>query len=231
MAKKINKSQLTKIDGMKSLLKILGEDNFIKAVIENTYFFSPRLVHSRFEELSKLIFDGNDIPARKSTQDELYRIEDEKRFFVDKGFECPVKLDKDGNAEVRRIINAKTGYTISQGKKSIFQNYFISHIWGRAYDPRYFTSLWNLAIVPAWAHSLMDKMADEESDELEHLAAKLKSTVETVCWNLYEMEKLCWSNLKMEKPQRISSVNVDSQTFLVHVFSGDLCITEMNLTI
>ena len=166
MAKKINKSQLTKIDGMKSLLKILGEDNFIKAVIENTYFFSPRLVHSRFEELSKLIFDGNDIPARRSTQDDIYRIEGERRFFVDKGFECPVKLDKDGNAEVRRIINAKTGYTISQGKKSIFQNYFISHIWGRAYDPRYFTSLWNLAIVPAWANSLMDKMADKESDEL-----------------------------------------------------------------
>ena len=54
MEKKINKSQLTKIDGMMSLLKILGEDGFIKTVIENTYFFSPRLVHSRFEELSKL---------------------------------------------------------------------------------------------------------------------------------------------------------------------------------
>ena len=229
MAKKINKSQLTKIDGMKSLLKILGEDNFIKAVIENTYFFSPRLVHSRFEELSKLIFDGNDIPARRSTQDDIYRIEGERRFFVDKGFECPVKLDKDGNAEVRRIINAKTGYTISQGKKSIFQNYFISHIWGRAYDPRYFTSLWNLAIVPAWANSLMDKMVDKESDELGNLAAKLKSTVETVCWYLYEIEKLCWGKLKMEKPQR--SADVDSQTFSVHIFSGDLCITEMNLTI
>ena len=187
------------------------------------------MVHSRFEELSKLIFDGNDIPARKSTQDDLYRIEGERRFFVDKGFECPVKLDKDGNAEVRRIINAKTGYTISQGKKSIFQNYFISHIWGRAYDPRYFTSLWNLAIVPAWANSLMDKIADKESDELGLLATKLKSTVETVCWYLYEMEKLCWGKLKMEKPQR--SADVDSQTFSVHIFSGDLCITEMNLTI
>ena len=231
MAKKINKSQLAKIDGMESLLKILGEDGFIKAVIENTYFFSPTLVHSRFEELSKLIFDGNDIPARRSTQDELYRIEGERCFFVDEGFVSPVKLDKDGNAEVRRIINAKTGYTMSQGKKSIFQNYFISHIWGRAYDPRYFTSLWNLAIVPAWANSLMDKMADDESDELEHLAAKLKSTVKTVCWHLYEMEKLCWGNLKMEKPQRISSAYVDSQTFSVHIFSGELCITEMKLTI
>ena len=229
MAKKINKSQLTKIDGMNSLLKILGEDGFIKTVIENTYFFSPRLVHSRFAELSKLIFDGNDIPARRSTQDDIYRIEGERCFFVDKGFECPIKIDKDGNAEVRRIINAKTGYTISQGKKSIFQNYCISHIWGRAYDPRYFTSLWNLAIVPAWANSMMDKMADKESDELEHLATKLKSTVETVCWYLYEMEKLCWGNLKMEKPQR--SADVDSQTFSVHIFSGDLCITEMNLTI
>ena len=229
MAKKINKSQLAKIDGMKSLLKILGEDGFIKAVIENTYFFSPKLVHSRFEELSKLILNGKDVPARRSTQGDLYRIEGERRFFVDKGFECPVKLDKDGNAEVRRIINAKTGYTISQGKKSIFQNYFISHIWGRAYDPRYFTSLWNLAIVPAWANSLMDKIADKESDELGLLATKLKSTVETVCWYLYEMEKLCWGKLKMEKPQR--SADVDSQTFSVHIFSGDLCITEMNLTI
>ena len=231
MAKKINKSQLTKIDGMESLLKILGEDGFIKAVIENAYFFSPRLVHSRFEELSRLILDGKDVPARRSMQDNIYRIEGERRFFVDKGFECPVKLDKDGNAEVRRIINTTTGYTISQGKKSIFQNYCISHIWGRAYDPRYFTSLWNLAIVPAWANSMMDKMVDEESDELKDLAAKLKSTVETVCWHLYEMEKLCWGNLKMEKPQWNSSADADPQTFSVHIFSGELCIIEKNLTI
>ena len=42
-------------------------------------------------------------------------------------------------------------------------------------------------------------------------------------------DTFCWGNLKMEKPQRLA--DVDSQTFSVHIFSGDLCITEMDLTI
>lgn len=234
-AKKIishfNKPQLTKIDGMDSLLNVLGEDGFIKAIIENSYFFNPRFVNFQFDEMAQSIVAGESIPARKSTQDNIYLLKGDKRIFVDGDFKCPIMLDKDGNAEVRRVINAATGYTISQGKGSIFQNYYISHVWGRAYDPRYFTSLWNLAIVPAWGNSLMDKMADEESDEVERLAAKLKSTMEAVCWKLYDMDNIDWESIKMKAPQLNDSIQLKSQTFTVRILEGDMCIVRKSITI
>ena len=234
-AKKIisyfNKPQLTKIDGMDSLLDLLGEDGFIKAIIENSYFFNPRFVKSHFDEIAQSIVAGESIPARRSTQDNIYLLKGDKRFFVDGDFKCPIMLDKDGNAEVRRVINAVTGYTISQGKGSIFQNYYISHVWGRAYDPRYFTSLWNLAIVPAWGNSLMDKMTDEESDEVERLAAKLKATMEAVCWKLYDMDNLNWESMKMKASQLNDSIQLKSQTFTVRILEGDMCIVRKSITI
>ena len=234
-AKKIishfNKSELAKIDGMESLLDILGEEGFIKAVIENSYFFCPELVHARFDAMAKSISNGERLYARKSTQDDLYQMKGSDRLYVDGSFRCPIVLDKDGNAEVRKVINTETGYTISQGKGSIFQNYCISHVWGKAYDPRYFTSLWNLAIVPAWGNSLMDKMADEESDEVERLAACLKSTMMAVCWKLYEMDNLNWKGLNIKTSQLNNYVKQKSQTFTVRALDGDMCIVRKNITI
>ena len=234
-AKKIishfNKSELAKIDGMESLLDILGEEGFIKAVIENSYFLSPELVHARFDEMARALAIGEKLYARKSTQDDLYQMKGSDRLYVDGSFKCPIVLDKDGNAEVRKVINTETGYTISQGKGSIFQNYCISHVWGKAYDPRYFSSLWNLAIVPAWGNSLMDKMADEESDEVERLAARLKATIESVCSTLYKMDELCWKELKMSQPLVNDAVEVKSQTLSVFVLEGDMAITKRIITI
>lgn len=234
-AKKIishfNKPQLTKIDGMESLLYVLGEDGFIKAVIENSYFFNPKLIQSQFAKIAQSIAAGENIPARKSTQENIYQLKGDKRIFVDGDFKCPIMLDKDGNAEVRRVINAATGYTISQGKGSIFQNYYISHVWGRAYDPRYFTSLWNLAIVPAWGNSLMDKMADEDTDEVERLAAKLKATMKAVCWRLYDMDNLNWESIKMKAPQLNDAIKLDSQVFSVRILEGDMRIVRKDICI
>ena len=234
-AKKIilhfNKPKLAKIDGMESLLDILGEEGFIKAVIENSYFFCPELVHARFDEMARAFAIGEKLYARKSTQDDLYQMKGSDRLYVDGSFRCPIVLDKDGNAEVRKVINTETGYTISQGKGSIFQNYCISHVWGKAYDPRYFSSLWNLAIVPAWGNSLMDKMADEESDEVERLAARLKATIESVCSTLYKMDELCWKELKMSQPLVNDAVEVKSQTLSVFVLEGDMAITKRIITI
>ena len=224
-----NKPSLTKIDGMESLIDVLGEESFIRTVIENSYFFSADLVSAQFDDLVGSIKKSENIPARKSTQDDLYQFKDDKRYFVDGSFKCPIMLDKDGNSEVRKLINNVTGFTISQGKGSVFQNYCISHIWGKAYDPRYFTSLWNIAIVPAWGNSLMDKMADEESDEVERLAAKLKSTMEAVCWSLYKMDELKWNDLGMVSSQIKDSIKIEPQEFSVRVLTGDMCISKVLL--
>lgn len=221
-----NKSELPKLDGLESLLDILGEDGFIKAVIENSYFFSPKLVKSRFDEMANTMENEKTLYARKSRQEDLYQIDGEDRLFVDGKFRQRIQLDKDGNYEVRRVINSITGYTISQGRDSIFQNYYISHIWGRAYDPRYFTSLWNLAIVPVWGNSLMDKMVDNESDNVKYLASKLKSTMEEVCRKLYDMDKLDWSRMSMEAPKLNSSIKLESREFSVQVLEGDMRIVK-----
>lgn len=92
----------------------------------------------------------------------------------------PVVIDSDGNKAVRDLIENISGYSVSNGIKSIFQNYKISHIWGRAYDPRYFTNLWNIVLVPAWANDLLDKNAVEGT-----LESKLKSTIMGICKALY----------------------------------------------
>jgi len=95
-----------------------------------------------------------------------------------------VDIDMDGNRAVRELITKETGVTVAQGKDSILQNTIISHVWGRAYDPRYFTSLWNIVLIPAWANSLMDK----EDAPKGTLASKMRATYMTICTQLYNSE-------------------------------------------
>ena len=147
-----SKGSLDKIDCVRVLIDILGEETFIKVVIENSFFFDKKIVDDQHKD----IFDKlgkQPIPARKTTKTQsgnpgvgvntkignfdIYQIN---------GCNIPVKLDGDGNKQVRDIIKEKTGYTISSGRKCIFQNYIISHLWGKAYDPRYFTNFWNIVI-------------------------------------------------------------------------------------
>ena len=185
-----SKGSLDKIDCVRVLIDILGEETFIKVVIENSFFFDKKIV----DDQRKDIFDKlgkQPIPARKTTKTQsgnpgvgvntkignfdIYQIN---------GCNIPVKLDGDGNKQVRDIIKEKTGYTISSGRKCIFQNYIISHLWGKAYDPRYFTNFWNIVIVPAWANSLLDK----ESGDEDSIEFKLKDMFKKICVALYGLD-------------------------------------------
>lgn len=93
----------------------------------------------------------------------------------------PIIIDNDGNAQVRSLITDATGYLVGAGKDNIFQNYRISHVWGRAFDPRYFTNLWNIVIVPSWANDLLDKPNAIKGS----LESKLQSTIMKICELLY----------------------------------------------
>lgn len=130
---------------------------------------------------ARYTIDGNivgDNTTLKKGDKAVYTIEDpnskEKIKFM-------VHIDRDGNRFVRNLITDKTGITVSQGKDSVLQNTIISHVWGRAYDPRYFTSLWNIVLIPAWANSLMDK----EDAPAETLASKMRATYMQLCTKLY----------------------------------------------
>ncbi|MBO4776969.1 MAG: hypothetical protein J5588_00625 [Bacteroidales bacterium] len=184
---KIAKSSLHKIDGIESIIKALGsEDEFIKLAVKSSYFFSEEVVIKRHGEMKSEIDKGKDgkLPARKG-KNEYTKIS--------------VEIDDDGNKAVRKLINDETGYTIGQGKDSIFQNYNLSHVWGNAYDPRYFTSLWNIVVIPSWANHLMDKEAPEQGS----IASKMINTYKKICETLYfkdiELKEIDLDKIDREK--------------------------------
>lgn len=100
-----------------------------------------------------------------------------------------------GNARVCQLIKDRTGYDLgTTTNKKHFRNFIISHIWGHAIDPRYFTNLWNIAIVPAWANHLLDK------DETGTLGSKLKATIQKIITELYDFDNLDWPSIQMTPP-------------------------------
>ena len=100
-----------------------------------------------------------------------------------------------GNARVCQLINDRTGYALgATSDKKHFRNFIISHIWGHAIDPRYFTNLWNIVIVPAWANHLLDK--DEEGT----LASTFKATIQIIITELYDFNNIDWASIQMTSP-------------------------------
>ena len=200
----INKPMLAKIDGIVALANKIGEAKFIKWAIEQSYFFDPIIVADRMNKLIKDL--GNKttpLPARKTTKNDKDAEEgyfhseiDGNTYYIDGDIKIPVTLSKDGNDFVRSLISNKTGFTVGAGKDNIFQNYIISHLWGRAYDPRYYTNFWNIVLVPAWANSLLDKNGEEGS-----LASKLKATFMAISKKLYMAKGVNWNGLNMTEPQ------------------------------
>ena len=100
-----------------------------------------------------------------------------------------------GNARVCQLIKDRTGYNLgATSDKKHFRNFIISHIWGHAIDPRYFTNLWNIVLVPAWANHLLDK--DEEGT----LASTFKATIQKIITELYGFNNLDWASIQMTSP-------------------------------
>ena len=96
------------------------------------------------------------------------------------------------------MIKDRTGYALgATSDKKHFRNFIISHIWGHAIDPRYFTNLWNIAIVPAWANHLLDK------DETGTLGSAFKATIQKIIIDLYKLgdnKNYDWKSIEMDAP-------------------------------
>ncbi len=201
----INKPMLAKIDGIVALANEIGEDKFITWAIEQSYFFDPDIVAERMNKLIKDLENENTpLPARKTTKNDKDAEEGYfhskmggNTYYIEGNIKMPVTLSKDGNDFVRSLISNETGFTVGAGKDNIFQNYIISHLWGRAYDPRYYTNFWNIVLVPAWANSLLDKNGEEGS-----LASKLKATFMAISKKLYKAKGVNWNGLNMTEPNK-----------------------------
>ncbi len=209
--KSFKKGELAQLDGMDSLVGKLSDEGIIKLAVESSFFFDEEIVKKRFVEITNQVPNGC-LPARPSQKDdesqnkkEGSQVEDPKDsgnwFYEDENGNriCEIKKDGNGNAKVCQIINNYTGYHLGNKlEKKPFKNYIISHIWGRAIDPRYFTNLWNVVLVPAWANHLLDKDADEDS-----LSAILKATFMKICIQYYGLNtsEYGWDTIKMMRPE------------------------------
>ncbi len=110
--------------------------------------------------------------------------------------DCLVCIDKDGNYAVKELIKCLTGCVVN-GNKRTLKHYVISHIWGQASDPRFFSNLWNIVLVPSYANPLLD--VNYESD-LDHAGAILLNTIKAVIAHFYKFDELDWGKIGIVKP-------------------------------
>lgn len=213
---------VNKIDGTESLLQAFDHNvsRFIKVVLENSYFFDPAIVKQRHIDIMEKYDNNEKLPARwtetykssTDTKEEIKKLSKETDKILYYGH--PVLIDKDGNSAVRELIEDKFGYTVSQGQKSIFQYYKISHIWGEAYNPLKFTNLWNIVLVPAWANDLLDKNYSRDK-----LIVTFKQVIKAICLKFYEMDELDWQFMNMPNYQ-----DLDEQDFLTKLHNKEFKI-------
>lgn len=122
-----------------------------------------------------------------------------------------------GNARVCQLIKKCTGYALGdKADERDFKNCIISHIWGNAIDPRYFTNLWNIAIVPAWANHLLDK------DEKGTLGSKLKATIQKIITELYKLNTNTydWESIKMNAAPEYKEEEVLHGNYQINTING-----------
>lgn len=194
------------IDGNDTLVEAMGGQRvFLKKVLEKSYFFAPNIVTKRFADIKEKYDAQEPIPARW---------QEERKSGIKE--QCGYKycqIDTNGNNSVRSIIRDNTGYTVSAGKSSIFQNYKISHVWGRAFDPRYFTQLWNVALVPAWANDPMDK----PSPHIGSITSKMQNTFRAICVKLYKMDIWDWNGIGIDVNDILATTDIVKGTYNVNL--------------
>lgn len=167
--------KMLKIDGMEIFLSREMRTT-IKNAIESIIFLSPEIIISQHDVIVDQFSNNSKnkkIPVRDSSNvhNGCYQIKS-NTYYVFTGH--------DGNKPVRDIIKNHTGYIVADGKRSFLYHYVISHVWSNARDPRYFTSMWNIALVPTWLNPVMDKESTQGS-----IATIIKETVRAICKKLY----------------------------------------------
>ena len=204
-----NKTDLVQIDGMDSLINHFGKNEIIKLAVESSYFFDKKIASRRHKEIINILENNKTLPARKSqknseskedNKEEGYQEENvDEVVYYNKNREriCSIIIDGNGNAKVCQMINDYTGYNLAYKlENKPFVNFIISHIWGRAIDPRYFTNFWNIVLVPAWVNHLLDK----DINDVDSLASKLKATFMRICMNYYDFSNYSWGYFEDSKP-------------------------------
>lgn len=196
-------------DGIESILSLFKtEMEFINHYFSKILFFSIENVNQQSENLIRKIKNEEKIPVRFSEKskkhfhyfDEKDLIKSRKKTFKNKKeaikfssnndlfhtkSKIKIKIDKDGNYSVRKEIRNYTGYRVSEGAISDYKNYTISHIWSNTSNPYFFTSLWNISLIPQAFSFILDKSKSSSA-----FVKKIKIITEIIHLELYQLNSL-----------------------------------------
>jgi len=194
------------MDGMDSLLSVFeNENDFILHFFQHVKFFRPEMAAKQAKEIHEnLILEKPlPLPVRFSLKSKKYfhyknadtnsgkskksfkNKSDAQAFSMDEDLihnetEIKVCIDKDGNYFVRKQIFDAINYRVSQGAISDMTNFMICHVWGETANPLFFTSLWNITLIPHYMSFLTDK-----PDENSPLVKRIKDLLKAICIELY----------------------------------------------
>ncbi len=162
-------------NGIKVLSELLksSHSSLINYMISHSLFPSIELVKTRAKEIAKKIKENDKIPARFSTgknycddkhvdvrfqkrEDGFYKTQQGNYYFKEN--DIKVQIDRNGNQTICDYLKEHTEINITSGNpKRNCYGYMISHIWGRAINPLFFSNFWNIVLTPQFVSFILDK--------------------------------------------------------------------------
>lgn len=195
-------------------------DALARYMVKNSYFFKKEKVDQRHSVMMQMLesleekiparfstaknpspyYNSNNEPLALTKSEAISISKNDKMFYKIGDNYIPVLIDSDGNRNVRALMNSVSGRVISQGRNSDFMYATISHIWGNAFNPIFFTNLWNIVIVPTYLNPILDKSDELEDDYFESLSTNstdfytkavnyVNAYFKKLCYQMYGLEE------------------------------------------
>ena len=93
-------------------------------------------------------------------------------------------------------IEKGTGYIINSNSSDL-KNFTLSHIWeSTTHNPYYFSSLWNIVIIPNYLNYIMDKPQSQDK-----INETIQELMKAICIELYNPNTLMQNKIQVPTPK------------------------------
>lgn len=186
-------------NGIRELAELIESSKYslIEYMIRHSLFPSKQLVNTRAKEIANKISNNDKIPARFSTGEKyldalgsIIKFSSRKQavtqtrsydyFYRDN--DIKVEIDSNGNYTICDYLLKNSSINIISGNSNRnCYGYMISHIWGDAINPLFFSNFWNIVLIPQHVSFILDKGNEMASIKY------AKDLYKAIAYVLYEM--------------------------------------------
>jgi hypothetical protein len=205
------------MNGTQQLINSLfkgNEEAFIEHFVKSCFFLPKKVVEKRANELLTDISNNTKINVRfgktylnefeaepkrnalrKKSKSEIKKIAENETLLFKDG-KVKVLIDGTGNQTVVAAIEKGTGYIINSNSSDL-KNYTLSHIWANTtHNPYYFSSLWNIVIIPNYLNYIMDKPQSQDK-----INETIQELMKAICIELYDPNTLMQNKIQVPTPK------------------------------